>query len=161
MELNPTKLTKTGKFAVWSNDEESDRGRDITRENTLFQMLYTSYPTSFTAFQSLQERKSGENQLTKGMKVGVLTYGEVIDMNLMHKIMEILEEENLLPSFSTSSLPSSHPNDLPTNHNLNQSQFSFYDLGSGSGKMLGFEIRREFRQEMSWGMADVFIQVKL
>jgi hypothetical protein len=115
------KAVKTPKFAVWEpkpcmkSTEEVAEAAEISAETKLFEQLYQAHPTSSTAFQSLHERKNGGNQFTINSTPGSLVYGEVIDMRLIHEILDVLHSENILTEKNTDF---------------------FYDLGSGSGKMV-------------------------
>lgn len=115
MALSNGSLTKTSKFAVWNPPPVCSDCRDVAREKALFAHLYAEHPTSSTASKSLTERKNGGNSMTKGMKPGVLTYGEVVDMQLLHAVLECLQDRQLLNEANSDC---------------------FYDLGSGSGRMV-------------------------
>jgi SAM-dependent methyltransferase len=122
MSSSQVPLIKTNKFAVYQFPHlhvplaiYNENNRDIQRERDLFQRLYDAHPTSDASYQSLQERKNGGNHLTQKSSKGSLTYGEVIDMTLLHEVIDILQGESLL--------------------NASNTQY-FYDLGSGTGKMV-------------------------
>eukprot|EP01031_Cornospumella_fuschlensis_P037306 gene37306-45293_t len=113
---------RTAKFSVYTHPliardaVPADSNEFITPEElSIFSTLYRDFPTSVSATRSLTERKTGGNPLTKNSKAGSLTYGEVVDMQLVHEVLKILKEDNLINESNTDC---------------------FYDLGSGSGKMV-------------------------
>lgn len=108
---------KTTKFSVYSHLPVQHVDKPVlgAEELSIFSTLYQPFPTSISASRSLTERKAGGNVLTKNSKAGSLTYGEVVDMQLVQEVLSILNEDGLLSSGNTDF---------------------FYDLGSGSGKMV-------------------------
>lgn len=115
-------IAKTFKFSVWTppaaeaeNPNGASSDRCIEVEKYLFDKIIAKHPTSTIAYHSLQERKAGGNEMTKNVRPGTLTYGEIVDMKLIHEVLDVLRESSLLDS---------------------RTRGCFCDLGSGSGKMV-------------------------